>query len=156
MANLPSSSSPQSLSSASNSDNSPATTTKPTSHSSLSPKLQVDAGENNFDEKTPEVATNFQYLYLANHIEKFKIYEADYARRLMAKYFSKKNLYGGNVFDENVTIDNELIKSSRWPCTRSYADSVKAFEDQNSSESVTVNETPSNISNGKHLPKKNG
>ncbi|XP_024020081.1 uncharacterized protein LOC112091239 [Morus notabilis] len=79
----------------------------------LSPKLQVDAGENNFDEKTPEVATNFQYLYLANHIEKFKIYEADYARRLMAKYFSKKNLYGGNVFDENVTIDNELIKSSR-------------------------------------------
>lgn len=44
----------------------------------------------------------------------------------------------------------------RWPCTRSYADTVKAFEDQNSSESVTVNETPSNISNGKHLPKKNG
>ncbi|EXC26167.1 hypothetical protein L484_009989 [Morus notabilis] len=103
MANLPSSSSPQSLSSASNSDNSPATTTKPTSHSSLFPKLQVDAGENNFDEKTPEVATNFQ-----------------------------------------------------WPCMRSYADTVKAFEDQNSSESVTVNETPSNISNGKHLPKKNG
>lgn len=34
-------------------------------------------------------------LHSANHIEKFKKYEADYSRWLTAKYFSKKNLYGG-------------------------------------------------------------
>ena len=36
-----------------------------------------------------------RYLDSANYIEKFKKYEADYTNRLMAKYFSKKNLYGG-------------------------------------------------------------
>ncbi|GMN61690.1 hypothetical protein TIFTF001_030780 [Ficus carica] len=103
-----------------------------------------------------QAKTDSSDIFLANQIEKFKKYEADYTRRLMAKYFSKKNLYGGNVFDENTTIDDELIKSSRWPCTRSYADPVQAFEDQNNSESVPIIETaPANISNGKHPPKKN-
>ncbi|KAJ6883145.1 hypothetical protein NC651_029422 [Populus alba x Populus x berolinensis] len=32
---------------------------------------------------------------------------------LMAKYFSKKDLYGGNIFDEKMTIDNETIMSSK-------------------------------------------
>ncbi|KAF4346841.1 hypothetical protein CsatB_014571 [Cannabis sativa] len=96
-------------------------------------------------------------VYIANHNEKFKQYEADYTRRLMAKYFTKKDLYGGNIFDENITIDDELIKSSRGPCTRSYADPVKAFEeDQSSSDSQTNTETPSNITNGKHQIKKIG
>lgn len=76
-----------------------------------------------------------------NSIEKYKKYEADYAQRLMAKYFSKKNLYGGrynwyisllyilmppflhmetstifagNIYEENTTIDDEIIKSSRY------------------------------------------
>lgn len=45
----------------------------------------------------------------------------------------------------------------RWPCTRSYADPVKAFEeDQSISDSSTITETPSSISNGKHPTKKNG
>ncbi|KAF4380194.1 hypothetical protein G4B88_005651 [Cannabis sativa] len=34
-------------------------------------------------------------VYIANHNEKFRQYEADYTRRLMAKYFTKKDLYGG-------------------------------------------------------------
>ncbi|MBA0563540.1 hypothetical protein Golob_008515 [Gossypium lobatum] len=49
----------------------------------------------------------------------------------MAKYFSKNNFYGGNVFDEKTTIDGETILSSRWPCTRSFADPMNAFKDPN-------------------------
>ncbi|TYH99102.1 hypothetical protein ES332_A11G043000v1 [Gossypium tomentosum] len=64
----------------------------------------------------------------AEHIEKYKEYETDYTCRLMAKYFSKKNFYGGNIFDEKATIDSETILSSRWPSTRSFADPVHAFE----------------------------
>lgn len=36
-----------------------------------------------------------RYLDSTEYIERFKKYEADYTCRLMAKYFSKKNLYGG-------------------------------------------------------------
>lgn len=31
----------------------------------------------------------------AGDIEKYRKYEADYTQRLMAKYFSKKTIYGG-------------------------------------------------------------
>ncbi|TYH40052.1 hypothetical protein ES332_D12G219800v1 [Gossypium tomentosum] len=65
------------------------------------------------------------------NIEKYKKFEADYARRLVAKYFSKNNFYGGNVFYEKTTIDGETILSSRWPCTRSFADPMNAFKDLN-------------------------
>lgn len=37
----------------------------------------------------------YSELHSADHIEKFKKYEADYTRWLTAKYFSKKTLYGG-------------------------------------------------------------
>ncbi|BFG32961.1 uncharacterized protein Pyn_23427 [Prunus yedoensis var. nudiflora] len=156
MASVPSPSSPPaSPSSASSSDNS---ATEPISHSPPNP--QVDAGVNNgvlnVDEKKPDISAYFDDLHSANHIEKFKKYEADYSRWLTAKYFSKKNLYGGNIFDEDMTIQDEIIKSSRWPCTRSYADPVQGFEEQsNSCSTTTIAETPSNISNGKHLAKKN-
>ncbi|GMY15435.1 basic leucine-zipper 70 [Fagus crenata] len=60
-----------------------------------------------------------------------------------------------NIFDVNTTIDDEIIKSSRWPCTRSYADPVQGFEDQSSSSSAYSDETPTEISNGKVPVKKN-
>ncbi|XP_062157934.1 uncharacterized protein LOC133865527 [Alnus glutinosa] len=88
-----------------------------------------------------------------DYIEKFKKYEADYTCRLMAKYFSKKNLYGGDIFDENMTIDDEIIKSSRWPCTRSYADPLQGFEDKSNGVSAYSDESPPNVSNP---VKKNG
>ncbi|TYI53930.1 hypothetical protein E1A91_D11G040300v1 [Gossypium mustelinum] len=90
------------------------------------------------------------------HIEKYKKYETDYTYRLMAKYFSKKNFYGGNIFDEKTTIDSETILSSRWPSTRSFADPVRAFEDPSNGGSVSEPETLTNISNGKLQLKKNG
>ncbi|KAG7023270.1 hypothetical protein SDJN02_14295 [Cucurbita argyrosperma subsp. argyrosperma] len=91
-----------------------------------------------------------------NSIEKYKKYEADYAQRLMAKYFSKKNLYGGNIYEENTTIDDEIIKSSRWPCTRSFADPLQGFEDHRSSCSTSTMEIHGTISNGKNAVKKSG
>ncbi|XP_050377979.1 uncharacterized protein LOC126795182 [Argentina anserina] len=148
MASRPSPSSPPS--SASNSDHS---ATQPTSLTLTNPHPQVEAvinnGVLNVDEKKP---ASFDEFHTADHIKKFKKYEADYTRWLTAKYFSKKTLYGGNIFDENMTIQDEVIKSSRWRCTRSYADPVQGFEDQTSSfsTSTTTAVTSPNLSNGKH------
>ncbi|KAJ7978795.1 tRNA(Ile2) 2-agmatinylcytidine synthetase TiaS (tRNA(Ile2)-agm2C synthetase) like [Quillaja saponaria] len=121
-------------------------------------KKQVEGAANNgvsrLDEKE-STDSAIDDLDSTDYIERFKKYEADYTHRLMAKYFSKKTLYGGNIFDENMTIEDEIIKSSRWPCTWSYADPVQAFEDPNSSGSTSTAEAPNNISNGKHTTKKN-
>ncbi|XP_052179448.1 uncharacterized protein LOC127792868 isoform X2 [Diospyros lotus] len=46
-------------------------------------------------------------------IEKFSKYEADYTQRLMAKYFSDKDIFGGNVFEQSTKVDGETIKASR-------------------------------------------
>ncbi|KAG6627282.1 uncharacterized protein LOC122296330 [Carya illinoinensis] len=147
---------PSSPPSASNSENSATSPT--TSHTQ---KPQVEGATNNggtltVDEKEPDLPENFEYLDSTEYIERFKKYEADYTCRLMAKYFSKKNLYGGNIYDGDITIDDEVIKSSRWPCTRSYADPVQGFEDQRSRGSAYSDESPTTISNGKHPLKKNG
>nr|DAD35154.1 TPA_asm: hypothetical protein HUJ06_005794 [Nelumbo nucifera] len=64
-------------------------------------------------ERKPDVVERFQDTDTDDYIEKCNTYEAEYARRLKAKYFSKKNLYGGSIFDKDVTIDNETIRSSR-------------------------------------------
>ncbi|MFQ6660054.1 hypothetical protein Gotur_028693 [Gossypium turneri] len=101
----------------------------------LPPQAQVVAtaenGTLNVDDQKPQIANHFAVLDNPENIEKYKKFEADYTRRLMAKYFSKKNFYGGNVFDEKTTIDGETILSSRWPCTRSFADPMNAFKDPN-------------------------
>lgn len=39
--------------------------------------------------------TLIRILKNADYMEKFQKYEADYTHRLMAKYFSKNNIYGG-------------------------------------------------------------
>ncbi|KAK9278455.1 hypothetical protein L1049_028020 [Liquidambar formosana] len=134
---------------------------KPNPHREVDfPSSLVDGATNNgvpdVFEKKPDIVDSFVDFVNADHIETFKKYEADYVRRLNAKYFSKKNLYGGNIFDEKMTIDDETIKSSRWSCTQSYADPVQGFEDQSSSGSTSTAETPTNISNGKYPSKKSG
>ncbi|XVE56741.1 hypothetical protein DITRI_Ditri04bG0035300 [Diplodiscus trichospermus] len=124
------------------------------------PQAQVDAatenGTPNVDDLKPQISDHFAVLDNPEYIEKYKKYEADYTHRLMAKYFSKKNFYGGNIFDEKTTIDSETILSSRWPCTRSFADPVHAFEDQSNGGSISEAETLNIISNGKLSLKKNG
>ncbi|WCJ35783.1 hypothetical protein M5689_017017 [Euphorbia peplus] len=74
--------------------------------------------------------SHFRILGSAENMEKYRKYEAEYTRRLMGKYFSKKNLYGDNIFDGKMTIEGQTIMSSRWPSTRTFADPVKCFEEQ--------------------------
>ena len=89
-------------------------------------------------------------------INKFKKYEADYIRLLMGKYFSKKDPYGANIYSQKLMVEDETIRSSRFPATRSYADPVQGFEDQSGNASPAA-ETPTGISNGKQqAPKKSG
>ncbi|KAE8125016.1 hypothetical protein FH972_019854 [Carpinus fangiana] len=156
MANSPPPSSPPSASNSENSATSPTT-----SHSQ---KPQVEEAANNgatltVDDNKPDLPVHLEYLDSADYIEKFKKYEADYTCRLMAKYFSKKNLYGGDIFDAEMRIDDEMIKSSRWPCTRSYADPVQGFEEQSTAAySHEEQSTPAysqGVSNGKLPVKKN-
>ncbi|KAK1316539.1 hypothetical protein QJS10_CPA05g01968 [Acorus calamus] len=64
-------------------------------------------------------------------MEKYNKYQHDYVRRLKAKYFSKKAWNGASIFDEETQIENEIIRSSRWPCTKSFIDPQLYFEDQN-------------------------
>ncbi|GMY15434.1 LOC110794626 isoform [Fagus crenata] len=104
MASVPSSSPPPpSPPSASNSDNS---ATSPTPSLTPTNSLQLDGdgattnnGPLNVDDKKPDLPdlfkfVSFMYLDSTDYSEKFKNYEADYTFRLMAKYFSKRNLYG--------------------------------------------------------------
>ncbi|KAK9118787.1 hypothetical protein Scep_016880 [Stephania cephalantha] len=80
-------------------------------------------------------------------------YQDDYIHRLKAKYFSKKTLYGGNIFDKSMAIDNEIVKSSSWPCTRSFADPIQSFEDHSKSSNSAA-ETSNNLCNRKYQCKK--
>ncbi|GKV25159.1 hypothetical protein SLEP1_g34637 [Rubroshorea leprosula] len=151
---VPYPSSPPSASSASDSETSPTKPTVP------SPPQQVDAaatgnGGLNAAEQKPVSDDHFAILDHPETIEKNKKYEADYTRLLMAKYFSKKNIYGGDIYDETTTINNETILSSRWPFTQSYADPTHGFEGQASGGSTSGEETPVDISDEKPLPKQN-
>ncbi|XP_037497930.1 uncharacterized protein LOC105646765 isoform X2 [Jatropha curcas] len=47
-----------------------------------------------------------------NPTMKYEKYEAEYAQYLMGKYFSDKSLCGGKIFDNEVKIDDQIIKSS--------------------------------------------
>ncbi|THF98559.1 hypothetical protein TEA_020102 [Camellia sinensis var. sinensis] len=85
------------------------------------------------------------------YIEKLNKYEADHICRVMAKYFSDKDIYGGNVFDKSVTIDGETIKASRWHFFHSYADPVQFLEDESSFSSTSPADSSTLISNGTFL-----
>ncbi|KAJ1428122.1 hypothetical protein SESBI_09121 [Sesbania bispinosa] len=119
-----------------------------------SPKNQVEGATNNgvfhSDEGKPDFADGLDHLDSKQCIERFRKYDADYTQRLLAKYFSTKSLYGGNIFDEEIRIGDEIIKASR-----SYADSVVGFEDQCSNGSSPPADSQPNIPNGKHIVKKN-
>jgi hypothetical protein len=57
-----------------------------------------------------------RYFFNADYIEKFKKYEADYTCRLMAKYFSKKNLYGGKQNCYNLCVALNILKKLFYFC----------------------------------------
>nr|KAJ0213229.1 hypothetical protein LSAT_V11C400201590 [Lactuca sativa] len=89
--------------------------------------------------------------------EKLKNYEAQYANYLKAKYFSDKDIYGGNIFEEKTTIGGMTIRASSEPGTRSYADPVGYWNEKYvlRVEPSTETTTTTNISNGNHSSKNN-
>ncbi|KAK3406427.1 hypothetical protein EUGRSUZ_K02633 [Eucalyptus grandis] len=78
-------------------------------------KVDPDVGDGDGDgagdaeDRKPDPSELFQDSNDARDIEKYRKYEADYTQRLMAKYFSKKTLYGGDIYDEEFTIDGGLV-----------------------------------------------
>ncbi|XP_078163186.1 uncharacterized protein LOC144558254 [Carex rostrata] len=71
--------------------------------------------------------------------EKFKRHEAEYVQHLKAKYFSNKTFTGDHVFEEETKIEDETIRSSRWPCTSAFANPAKYVEEKKKlEESSTV------------------
>ncbi|KAK4747235.1 hypothetical protein SAY87_026272 [Trapa incisa] len=121
------------------------------------PKVDDDSKEGvsaAVEEKKPDSSSpSFEDLDQFEDIDKYKKYEADYTHRLMAKYFSNKNICGGNIFDENVTIDGEVIKASRFPSTSSYVDPLIVFKDL-SCCGISISESEEAISNGNQPFKK--
>ncbi|KAI3884422.1 hypothetical protein MKX03_034762 [Papaver bracteatum] len=114
----------------------------------------LNDGSVDISESKPDSVENSEYFDSAEYNEKYKKYESDYVRRIKSKYFSKKNFYGGNIFENETAIENDIIKSSRWPCTRSFTDAVQSFEDHGRS-STSVAE-PSNYSSSKKYQSKKG
>ncbi|XP_057440035.1 uncharacterized protein LOC130731827 [Lotus japonicus] len=129
-----------------------------TSTAAHSPKNQVEVAPNNGafhgDEKKPDFADALDHLDGTRYIERFSKYDDEYRRRLLEKYFSGK-INGGNIIYEQITVRGEIIKTSRLPCLRSYADPVVGFEDQFSNGSSPPVDTQANIPNGKHMVKNN-
>ncbi|GMH17095.1 hypothetical protein Nepgr_018936 [Nepenthes gracilis] len=153
---------PASLRSASNSESS---STSPILHSSPPPPPPPDSSQHKEDHavdcgtldelhKNPDSVNIFEQFESEEDIKKYQKYEADYACRLMSKYF-KKNIYGGDTFDLKVAIDNDTIKASRWHVVRSHADPLQSCsEEQNGSGSTSAVETAGAVSNGKPQLKK--
>ncbi|PWA91523.1 hypothetical protein CTI12_AA050180 [Artemisia annua] len=86
-------------------------------------------------------------------VVKLDKYEAKYAAYLKAKYFSDKDIYGGEIFQEKVNIDGMTIRASRDAGTRSYADPL-AYWNEKFGHIETQTEQATNLSNGKHSSKK--
>ncbi|GLJ43409.1 hypothetical protein SUGI_0901970 [Cryptomeria japonica] len=89
----------------------------------------------------------------AEYKEKYNRYEADYVRRVNAKYFSKNTLNGGIIFDKETVVDNEVIRASRVPPTKSFLDAPCLGEENKSSTSAA--DPSSNASNRKSQSRKN-
>ncbi|XP_010546228.1 PREDICTED: uncharacterized protein LOC104818362 isoform X2 [Tarenaya hassleriana] len=105
-------------------------------------------------DEIPELP-QFSVLDSKAYADKYRKYESEYTQMLMAKYFSVKNIYGGNIFEEKTMIGGETIMSSRWPCTRSYAQPMQCFHEQNNKDSAYSDKPPGEISNGDVQSEKN-
>ncbi|XP_057466550.1 uncharacterized protein LOC130755980 isoform X2 [Actinidia eriantha] len=107
------------------------------------------------DKKPPSIDP-FEDMNSEAYIKKFSKYEADYTLRMMAKYFSDKDIYGGNIFDKSTIVDGETIKASRWHCAQSYADPVRFLKEKSTCSSTSPADTRTSISNGKHPVEEGG
>ncbi|KAL8227744.1 hypothetical protein R6Q57_015328 [Mikania cordata] len=86
--------------------------------------------------------------------EKLKNYKARFAAYLKAKYFSDKDIYGGEIFEEKEIIDGVTIRASSEAGTRSYADPLAYWNEKFAHKDLET-DTNADLSNGKHSTKKN-
>ncbi|KMT10871.1 hypothetical protein BVRB_5g113680 isoform B [Beta vulgaris subsp. vulgaris] len=120
----------------------------------------MDTGDSTVPESKSHLPDTLQ-CFTPEEMLKYEKYEASYASYLRAKYFSDKDIYGGEIYDLAVTVGNETVKASRWSPTRSYADPAKSFVDSDNDlacaeemPSASEPETSPNIPNGSVTPLK--
>ncbi|CAO2162941.1 unnamed protein product, partial [Urochloa humidicola] len=70
---------------------------------------------------------------IREHGEKINKYQGMLAARLKAKYFSNKFFEKEDVFEE-IVIQSETIRLSRWPFTRLFADPAKFSKEKSYTE----------------------
>ncbi|KAG2579487.1 hypothetical protein PVAP13_6NG288800 [Panicum virgatum] len=75
----------------------------------------------------------FSEVKTKEHGEKINRYQGMLAARLKAKYFSNKTSEKGYMFEE-IVIQSETIRLSRWPFTRLFADPAKFCQEKNYTE----------------------
>ncbi|KAK8703102.1 hypothetical protein V6N13_021431 [Hibiscus sabdariffa] len=112
------------------------------------PQAQPDAAANengtlNVDEQKPQIFDHFAILDDPEHIEKYKKYEVDYTRRLLAKYFSNKNFYGGGLALDHLQTQFVHLRISamgvRFPSRKPYLTSQMAsFHSRRMADSRTT------------------
>ncbi|KAF8047745.1 hypothetical protein N665_2846s0003 [Sinapis alba] len=102
--------------------------------------LNVVANSNGvaFDEIEEEPSC-FKYLDSKEYADKYKRYESEFKQWILAKHIYPNAV---NVYEGRTTIDGETILSSKWPCTRFYADPCFSFAEEESVESLTAEITP--------------
>ncbi|KAG2584638.1 vegetative cell wall protein gp1-like isoform X1 [Panicum virgatum] len=75
----------------------------------------------------------FSEVKIQEHGEKINRYQGMLAARLKAKYFSNKTSEKGYMFEE-IVIQSETIRLSRWPFTRLFADPAKFGQEKSYTE----------------------
>ncbi|CAO2202305.1 unnamed protein product [Urochloa humidicola] len=75
----------------------------------------------------------FSEVKIWEHGEKINKYQGMLAARLKAKYFSNKIFEKEDVFEE-IVIQSETIRLSRWPFTRLFADPAKFCKEKSYTE----------------------
>ncbi|XP_057474541.1 uncharacterized protein LOC130762735 [Actinidia eriantha] len=149
------------MASATSSPNSHNSATKltpltPSQHQGSMKDAATENGVEDAVEKKPPSIDPFEDMNSEEFIKKFSKYEADYTLRMMAKYFSDKDIYGGNIFDKSMIVDGETIRASRWHCAQSYADPVQFLKEKSTCISTSPADTRTSISNGKHPVEEDG
>ncbi|WVZ92404.1 hypothetical protein U9M48_038474 [Paspalum notatum var. saurae] len=84
----------------------------------------------------PPSADYFSEVKAQEHGEKINKYQSMLAARLKAKYFSNNTFGKGDVFEE-IVIQSETIRLSRWPFTSLFADPAKFCREKSYTECKT-------------------
>ncbi|KAG2238393.1 hypothetical protein Bca52824_092365 [Brassica carinata] len=102
-------------------------------------QMSVAANSNGvaFDEAVEEPPC-FKYLDSKEYADKYKKYESEFKQWILAKHFYPNAGFVYEFVRGRTTIGGETILSSKWPCTRFYADRCVSFAQEESVDSLTA------------------